>query len=145
MTSLIKPGKWIGVDFDGTLAYHVRGSSLSEYGEPIAPMVRRVREWLRLGIEVRIMTARVSSIFKDADVQRSRIQLWCSLHLGKVLDVTAEKDGNMEELWDDRAVSMTNNTGERVGKSRFASDCSVCGQVDVHAPDCWKGTWDRKS
>lgn len=138
-----KPGKWIGVDFDGTLAHHVRGAGLSTYGEPIAPMVRRVRRWLSRGITVKILTARVSSLFDDTVLQRRAIQLWCSMNLGQILDVVCEKDGNMEELWDDRCVSMANNTGERIGRSSFDISCSVCGEEDKHAPDCWKGTWQR--
>ena len=50
---------WIGVDLDGTLAeYHGWNGSI---GKPIAPMVDRVKRWLAEGVEVRIMTARVSN------------------------------------------------------------------------------------
>jgi hypothetical protein len=51
---------WIGVDLDGTLAKYGRWAGPLEIGEPIAPMVARVRQWLAEGKEVRIFTARVA-------------------------------------------------------------------------------------
>jgi hypothetical protein len=51
---------WIGVDLDGTLAMYGRWAGPLEIGEPIAPMVERVKGWLAEGREVRIMTARVA-------------------------------------------------------------------------------------
>lgn len=51
---------WIGVDLDGTLAHYDKWIGPEHIGEPIAPMVDRVRAWLGQGIEVRIL--RVSSI-----------------------------------------------------------------------------------
>lgn len=113
--------KWIGVDFDGTLAYYDRWQG-TKLGEPIPAMVRRVKRWLAEGVEVRIMTARVSSrnqsmrLEKDEDMweseaHRRAIELWCERHIGQVLPVTAEKDFEMKELWDDRAVTVEYNTG----------------------------------
>lgn len=115
-------GNWIGVDFDGTLATYGKelGVRYPELGEPVPRMVRRVRAWLADGLEVRIVTARVSSSGNDGgegnppdtvENQRARIQAWCLRHLGRLLPVTAEKDGGMLELWDDRAVRVNRNTG----------------------------------
>ena len=114
---------WIGVDLDGTLAeYHGWNGGI---GKPIAPMVERVKRWLAEGVEVRIMTARVSNrggyseeSGRSADgafvlEQRSMIQLWCWEHLGAPIPVTCEKDFRMVELWDDRAVQVIPNTGLR--------------------------------
>jgi hypothetical protein len=113
--------KWIGVDFDGTLAHYDRwqGTSL---GEPIEPMVNRVKKWLAEGTEVRILTARVSSRNQvmrlengedmwEAEAHRAAIEAWCERHIGQKLKVTAEKDFEMKELWDDRAVTVEYNTG----------------------------------
>ena len=103
---------WIGVDLDGTLAYSDGSWRGPHYiGAPIMPMVRRVREWLVSGIEVRIMTARVC----DGDPEGSRpyIENWCRKYLGQKLPVTNEKDYDMIELWDDRAVQVIPNTGTR--------------------------------
>jgi len=114
---------WIGVDLDGTLAeYHGWDGGI---GAPVPLMVARVKTWLAAGIEVRIMTARVSNgggfskeSMRDADQafvteQQELIQSWCREHLGRVIPVTQEKDFRMIELWDDRAVQIIPNTGIR--------------------------------
>lgn len=114
--------KWIGVDFDGTLATYDKwqGTTL---GEPIKPMVDRVKAWLAQGIEVRIMTARVSSRNQvmrleqgedmwESEAHRAAIEEWCERHLGQKLVVTAEKDFQMASLYDDRAITVEYNTGK---------------------------------
>jgi len=50
---------WIGVDLDGTLAIYTELTPLLKIGEPIPPMVDRVKRWIAEGHEVRIMTARM--------------------------------------------------------------------------------------
>jgi hypothetical protein len=101
---------WIGVDFDGTLATFVdRGAVL---GPPIPPMVYRVQLWLRNGYDVRIFTSRVSH--KDQEKRKAvveALEAWCKKHIGKVLPITNEKDFNMIELWDDKAITVIRNTG----------------------------------
>ena len=37
---------WIGVDLDGTLAEYLGWQGMGHIGEPIAPMVERVKAWL---------------------------------------------------------------------------------------------------
>ena len=82
-------------------------------------MQERVKRWIAEGREVRIVTARVSP--KDSQTKeeveqiRTMIEDWCEKHLGKRLQVTNEKDHGMIELWDDRAIQVIKNTGERVG------------------------------
>jgi hypothetical protein len=80
-------------------------------------MLERVKAWLAQGIEVRILTARVSCA-RDypwlVDEQRRLIEAWCLEHLGRELVVTCEKDFRMRELWDDRAVRVEVNTGRRI-------------------------------
>lgn len=118
---------WIAVDFDGTLAeYHDFGDG-SQLGNPIMPMVERVKKWLAEGKKVKIFTARVgnSGLRSDAGVddedftnhQRHIIQKWCAQHIGQVLEVTATKDFAMMELWDDRAIQVVANKGIPVGYS----------------------------
>lgn len=116
---------WIGVDFDRTLAYYdsKQGTSL---GAPIMPMLNRVKRWLADGTEVRIVTARVSSRNEamrlqfgedmwEAEAHAKAIQEWCLKHLGQRLAVTAQKDYEMVELWDDRAIAVEPNTGRILG------------------------------
>lgn len=114
MSNTPSPGAWIGVDLDGTLANydHWRGSE--HIGEPIAPMVERVKRWRNEGWEVRIFTARVCD---GDDATEQHIMQWSLDHLGEVLPVTNVKDYGMVELWDDRAVQVEQNTGKPVGRS----------------------------
>lgn len=134
----MKPGKWIGVDFDGTLATHQSGESLQILGQPIAPMIRRVQRWLTQDIAVRVFTARVSKMYLDWEWQRDMIQAWCFIHIGQPLPVTAEKDGDMIELWDDRAVGVRRNSGEALSYSSYDHSCRVCaaGPGRIHTDGC---------
>lgn len=102
---------WIGVDLDGTLA---KTGGLEEIGEPIPLMVDRVKAWLKNGREVRILTARVGGLQTEQEVEywREAIKTWCLRHLGQALEVTAQKDYEMIELWDDRAIPVEKNTGK---------------------------------
>jgi hypothetical protein len=101
-------GGWIGVDLDGTLAEYSGFKGAGVIGAPVPRMLRRVVRWLELGVDVRIFTARAG----DEEAERA-IRAWCEAHLGKPLPVTATKNYQMIELWDDRAVQVVPNTGER--------------------------------
>jgi len=96
---------WIGVDFDGTLR--------RADGEPVAPMVARIRHFLEQGASVRILTARVANKngIEHNNVNTSYIQNWCLTHLGQVLPVTSEKDYEMVVLYDDRAIAVETDIG----------------------------------
>lgn len=109
---------WIGVDLDGTLAVYDGWKGPTHIGEPIPAMVERVIRWLAEGRDVRIFTARISH---DMTPQRQleafkayhAIITWCQLHIGEILPVTNTKDYSMIECWDDRAVQVIPNTGQR--------------------------------
>lgn len=116
---------WIGVDLDGTLARYDGWVSVDHIGEPIVPMVERVRRWLAAGHDVRIFTARVDGgevalamgnpageAYKNVERIRGLIEDWCELHIGVRLPITNKKDYGMIELWDDRCVRVMLNTGE---------------------------------
>jgi hypothetical protein len=109
---------WIGVDFDGTLAvYEDWEKHGATPGPPIHAMLARVRVWLAEGREVRIFTARVSHEGQGDIarlVQESVVRRWLLEHLGRELRVTACKDFEMYQLWDDRAVQVEQNTGRRM-------------------------------
>lgn len=115
---------WIGVDLDGTLAHYTGWIEESHIGSPIEPMAARVRHWITQGKNIRIVTARVAAcqrvnpggVVDDqsfANRQRAIIEKWCLTHLGSTLPVTASKDMDMLELWDDRAIQVILNTGIR--------------------------------
>lgn len=111
------------VDLDGTLAeYH--GWNWGEIGPPVPKMVERVKNWMRNGQDVRIFTARVAVVpgfssesgaaatMEFAKEQEKRIERWCMEHIGWILPITAQKDFNTLEIWDDRARRVEFNTGE---------------------------------
>ena len=99
---------WIAVDLDGTLAKYGRYSE--SIGEPIEPMINRVKRWLAKGKEVRVLTARV----EPGDIQWDqmvRVHDWIRMNIGVGLEVTDRKDHEMVELWDDRVVAVERNEG----------------------------------
>lgn len=123
MADYAKDG-WIGVDLDGTLAKYNDFEGELIIGEPVPRMIQRVKDWLKLGIEVRVFTARVYLDHENIHSERSirvgmvkrAIEKWCFEHIGKVLPVTYKKDYKMIELWDDRAVQVIPNTGLRADR-----------------------------
>lgn len=104
--------KWIGVDLDGTLAYYDGWRGTDHIGYPIDAMVNRVKEWLKRGKDVRIMTARVATnnAMERTHIE-NRIKDWCRRNIGRELPITNQKDMQMEELWDDRVRRVEKNTG----------------------------------
>lgn len=115
LAKTLKPGEWVGVDLDGTLARDLP-PPYPNIGPPLPRMVARVRAWIACGIEVRIVTARMSPERHDfgdtADEQKALVQAWLREHVGVQLEVQSYKDGFMCLLYDDRAVAVKRNTGE---------------------------------
>lgn len=118
--------RWIGVDFDGTLAHDTFDrQDPYELGEPIMPMVYRVIDWLAKGFEVRIFTARMCPMsyttgrYRDVVKMEDALRAWCKRHIGTELACTNQKDGAMEVLWDDRAVRVIRGTGFPAPNSNF--------------------------
>lgn len=107
-------GGWIAVDLDGTLAEYHGWQGIEHIGAPIPVMLNRVKKWLAEGLDVRIFTARVcGNDGRDPEEVRSHIRRWLVQHLGVELPITNIKDFGMVELWDDRAVQVIPNIGER--------------------------------
>lgn len=134
-------GGWIGVDLDGTLAHYDKWVGWNVFGDPIPPMVERVKAWLVAGVEVRIMTARVGvdpemggicRVTKETFTSKqmaSAIQDWTEKHVGARLTVTCVKDVNMIELWDDRAVQVVPNTGRTLAEEHLAEMTALKGKI----------------
>jgi hypothetical protein len=113
---------WYGFDFDGVLATYT-GWNGGRLGDPIWPMVERVKRLLAKGKEVRIFTARVgecegvspesgkSATKEFIEDQHKQIQEWCEKYIGRKLKVTATKDYGMICLYDDRAYRVIMNEG----------------------------------
>lgn len=124
----------MAVDLDGTLAEWGPGfnQDVMQIGAPVPRMVTFVKDLLRNGVDVRIMTARVAAcgVVNDdgladsqafADGQRAMVVAWCREHLGTPLPVTASKDFRMYALFDDRAYTVEANTGRLCGNDGCVS------------------------
>jgi len=115
--------EWIGVDFDRTLAKYDDWIDENTLGEPIPAMIEKVKSWLADGKKVKIFTARVginneystkSKHYANKEFvenQRTIIQDWCEKHIGQRLEVTAVKDFEMTQLWDDICIQVIPNKG----------------------------------
>jgi hypothetical protein len=110
---------WKGVDLDGTLAKvdYTRPYDPYYIGPPVHAMVLRVKNWLSEGENIKIFTARVSSEVPTQERERviTLIKEYCKEHIGQELEVTAEKNYWMTELWDDRVVPVMRNEGVVLG------------------------------
>jgi hypothetical protein len=94
------------VDLDGTLAKYYDHYTADEIGEPIQPMLDRIRKWLKEGYEVRVFTAR-ASVPKRIPAVREWLD---KLNLHDV-GITNSKDFNTVAIFDDRAEKVVFNTG----------------------------------
>lgn len=119
----IPEGKWVGFDLDGTLAHYDGFRGPDHIGEPIAPMVNLAGEYIKNGVEVRIVTARANprnypgqhKIFMDT------CRKWAVDIFGIDLVITCRKDQDMHLLYDDRAIGVEKNTGRILQRMRFDS------------------------
>lgn len=103
---------YIAVDLDGTLAKYDGWKGASVIGEPIKPMLNRVKQALEDGKKIKILTARASG--EGAKTAKNAIRQWCKKHIGQELPITATKDRDIIELWDDRAIQVKKNTGNKI-------------------------------
>jgi hypothetical protein len=121
------PQEFIGVDFDGVLVEYHGFQGDGVFGDPIQPMVEKVRSLLREGKDVRIFTSRMCPTQPKGTLEKNRqeIQRFCQFHFGQQLWLTALKEPAMKEFYDDRAIQMITNTGrplasfaEKMGKQQ---------------------------
>ncbi|MEL5512364.1 hypothetical protein PTR77_08535 [Serratia bockelmannii] len=112
---------WIGVDLDGTLAEYRPGQG-SRIGKPIKAMVNRINNWVSEGQEVRIFTARAATRYGASEVVS-----WLEDHNLPALTVTNAKDSELTQIWDDKAIRVTKNTGKV---------CSGCGKGHSLTSEC---------
>jgi hypothetical protein len=117
--------RWIGVDLDGTLAIFGCDwpNDYKQIGEPVMPMVKKVRQWIADGEDVKIFTARMDCFHPifghvSAEDVRRPIEEWCLKHLGKVLPITNRKDYWCKAIYDDRARQVETDTGRIIGEEQ---------------------------
>lgn len=101
----------IAIDLDKTLAYHESEWGISKIGEPILPMVNKVKEWLNRGYRVTIFTARMSYDYSVLEEQSLMIREFLIRAGLPNLPKTALKTSNFTHFIDDRAYHVNRNTG----------------------------------
>ena len=99
----------IAVDLDGVLAEYTEWKGPEFIGEPIPKMLERVKKWLKEDKEVVIFTARIGT--KECIPY---IEKWLEQNGIGGLRITNVKEREFIEFWDDRAIQVIPNTGERV-------------------------------
>lgn len=110
----------IAVDFDGVLAEQMVPYDPRRAGPPLNldnkdSMVNKVRQWIKQGKKVVILTARVNTKTHTPEQLKYTNRLigqWCKTYLGKRLPITSEKHSSMSVMYDDRAVSVDPKTGK---------------------------------
>ena len=109
--------EWVGFDLDGTLAKYDGWKGIDHIGEPVESvvLVAKLLHWL--GKKIKILTARVAPRGgeNDSDKARAYVEEWCQKNLSFTPEVTYIKDASMIALFDDRAVSVEQNTGKILG------------------------------
>lgn len=123
---------WIGVDLDGTLALWGPGfnESVLEIGEPIAPMVERVKSWLAELIEVRIVTARVGPA-TDAEC----LTALAGLAVSNLVALCGETilDASVQEVWDTYQRRLI----ERWCEQHLGGKLRITATKDFHMWQLW--------
>jgi hypothetical protein len=113
----LEPSKVKAVDFDGTIGNSDAFANLDYYPEKVGPpidlMVQRVKAWLKEGIEVIIFTARVHPVHGEESIAKAEqaIKDFCVKVFGRELEITCLKDPRFDEIWDDKAVRVEQDTG----------------------------------
>lgn len=103
-------GQWIGVKLDGCLAQYYGWQGIENIGKPIPKMVQRVKEAIKAGESVKIVSARLSK----GKLAQEFIDVWQERNLGMKLPVVDSFDMGMKEYWADDVVRMATNTGSPV-------------------------------
>lgn len=108
---------WVGVDLDSTLAEYDSWKGPEHIGPPIYAMVELVKDLIRIGMKVKIFTARVSDPDQKTICEKA-IKDWCKEYIGQELEVTCIKDMGMALLIDDRAIQAGHNDGTLVFRNK---------------------------
>lgn len=128
---------WIGVDFDGTLATWLKKwGGWQDLGKPVPKMIERVKKWIKMGLTVKVFTARVGKASLEHNhvsysQQAKVIQDWCEKYIGHRLEVTAEKDMFMIGFLDDACVQVKQSTGEASDEGYSMLDGRIAGYLKL--------------
>lgn len=102
------------LDLDKSLAYHESEYGISKIGEPVWPMVEKVKEWLNKGYKITIFTARMSEVAHTPEqIAEQKIMIKEFLERAGLPDLpkTAVKSPEFSHIIDDRAYHVERNAG----------------------------------
>lgn len=101
--------RWVGFDFDGTLAEEVEinhNTEMHKVGKPIPVMIERLKFWLATGFCCKIFTARMSHPSLSVRLEAAKaIHVFCTESDLPSLELTSQKDHRMFLFYDDRSVN----------------------------------------
>lgn len=123
--------KFVGFDLDGTLARSPDEFDIKKVGEPIKPMVDKLREHLAKGDTVKIFTARAST-----PGAAGPIHAWLKKHDLPELEVTNVKTPGLKLLYDDRAVGVVRDKGTVKSAARMETRTRTEEKHSKHCPHC---------
>lgn len=136
LRKIVRSG-WIGFDLDGTTAHYTKFLGPTHIGEPIWPIIDRIKAFIGEGYEVRIFTARAYAPPGDlrrqmeANAAVAAIQDWLEALGLPRLDVTCTKDYDCITIFDDRAVHVEPNKGICHGYDRASGFSSYEREAEV--------------
>ena len=106
----------IALDLDKTLAFHESKWGISKIGDPILPMVDKVKEWLSKGYKITIFTVRMNNTGEVLETQIAMIKEFLIGAGLPNLPKTATKQRDFSHFVDDRAYHVERNTGRIIGE-----------------------------
>ena|SRR3990167_745804 len=110
---------WVACDLDGVLAEDTGWKGIEHIGKPIPAMVKRVKQWFKMGREVRCFTARA---YNDP-IAVHHVEQWLKDHDLHFMTVTCVKDRDCILILDDRAVRVEKNTGKPLNRINMRKPC----------------------
>ena len=103
---------WVGFDLDGTLSRTDNPGHFEPpypIGDPVPEMIFVAKMLIKMGVTVKIFTARAC---QSSNI--SIVQDWTETHgLGR-LEVTNQKDYHLIRFYDDRAIQVIPNCGRSI-------------------------------
>ena len=97
----------IFVGLDGTLSHQSEDASAEDkIGDPVKPMLERVRKWIADGKSVMVFTARA-----ETAGGMLAVRFWLDAHDLQTVGVTDKITRDADEIWSCRAVGIMLNKG----------------------------------
>lgn len=123
---------WTGFDFDGTLVTYEHWVSPKHIGSNIDSVLSKMQSILDSGNRVKIFTARIypiSSVTLEGEIEHllsnieqnidqaieaaNTVMEWCCRQFGHPIEITCVKDFACIAYYDDIAIQVKKNFGER--------------------------------